>query len=472
MPTYGAPTFVITLSLFPAALLGDGGGEYDKLVSKGMGLMEGGSARQARQLFRQAVSMDPGNVNGYHKWGLSECAWGRADLCEKVFTRGLKRCPARMRSRYRQQLCFELGRAFDRNGSLDKALTYFGQALQADTASELAVAAAFQKGKLLEDEAISRGGGWINNTYAQEALATYLMTVTLPSFNTSADRAVCYGSLGQMYKGLDELELAEQYLQAAVALEASPTTKLAVNMKAWLIEVLQWQGKHAAADGLIEQGIASGVWERPDQITASQAVPGVTSAPWPDASRHKGVVDAFRLLEEGHPAIWREARDLMSRPGPAGLSYGTMEALVAPDGSSHGRWHAKRLDCGGAPGEAPRTCAVVRSVNASGVRLTSAQFLRLEPGSAIRPHCGPTNTRWVAHLGLDVPGNVTITVGRETRPWVQGKVIVFDDSFRHSVVHGGDRDRIVFAIQMENPEISRRAAERTADTRRTGRSDL
>ena len=43
-----------------------------------------------------------------------------------------------------------------------------------------------------------------------------------------------------------------------------------------------------------------------------------------------------------------------------------------------------------------------------------SQFLRLQPGVKLRPHCGEGNFRWVMHLGLDVPKGVAITVGGET----------------------------------------------------------
>lgn len=39
--------------------------------------------------------------------------------------------------------------------------------------------------------------------------------------------------------------------------------------------------------------------------------------------------------------------------------------------------------------------------------------------------------------------------------WEEGKVITFDDSYLHSVVHNGDKDRVVLAMQVSNPEYLR-----------------
>jgi aspartyl/asparaginyl beta-hydroxylase (cupin superfamily) len=50
-----------------------------------------------------------------------------------------------------------------------------------------------------------------------------------------------------------------------------------------------------------------------------------------------------------------------------------------------------------------------------------------------QPHCGPTNHRLRLHLPLLVPPGAALRVGDETRPWVEGKVLMLDDSFTHEV---------------------------------------
>lgn len=77
------------------------------------------------------------------------------------------------------------------------------------------------------------------------------------------------------------------------------------------------------------------------------------------------------------------------------------------------------------------------------------------PGTKIRPHCGPTNCRLRAHLGLVVPPGPRIRVGNETRTWKQGKFIVFDDSFEHEVWHDGSKPRLVLMIDLWHPEITK-----------------
>jgi hypothetical protein len=57
-----------------------------------------------------------------------------------------------------------------------------------------------------------------------------------------------------------------------------------------------------------------------------------------------------------------------------------------------------------------------RFVATGGVEIITAQFLRLQPGVRLRPHCGGGNFRWVMHLGLDIPEAVEITVSAHNTP--------------------------------------------------------
>lgn len=64
----------------------------------------------------------------------------------------------------------------------------------------------------------------------------------------------------------------------------------------------------------------------------------------------------------------------------------------------------------------PVTCRIVSDFPpASGCRRGQVKFSLMEPGTHVWPHCGPTNCRLRAHLGLVVPDNVTIRVAEEVR---------------------------------------------------------
>eukprot|EP00927_Polykrikos_kofoidii_P059950 TRINITY_DN5503_c0_g1_i1.p1 TRINITY_DN5503_c0_g1~~TRINITY_DN5503_c0_g1_i1.p1 ORF type:complete len:508 (-),score=56.95 TRINITY_DN5503_c0_g1_i1:128-1651(-) len=82
---------------------------------------------------------------------------------------------------------------------------------------------------------------------------------------------------------------------------------------------------------------------------------------------------------------------------------------------------------------------------------SGAGFLRMSPGGRLKPHFGNA-PRLTVHLALIVPeGEITMTVGHETVRWVEGKSLVFDDTFVHQVTHNGIDPRYVMLTWMCHP---------------------
>ncbi|XP_065226615.1 aspartyl/asparaginyl beta-hydroxylase isoform X2 [Planococcus citri] len=103
----------------------------------------------------------------------------------------------------------------------------------------------------------------------------------------------------------------------------------------------------------------------------------------------------------------------------------------------------------------PVTCGLIRGfVPAAGCRRGQVKFSIMEPGTHVWPHCGPTNCRLRAHLGLIVPKNVTIRVAEETRSWREGEVLLFDDSFEHEIWHNGTSSRLILIVDVWHPNLS------------------
>lgn len=78
----------------------------------------------------------------------------------------------------------------------------------------------------------------------------------------------------------------------------------------------------------------------------------------------------------------------------------------------------------------------------------------MQPGVHVWPHCGPTNCRIRAHLGLVVPPGPKIRVADEEGKWTEGKFIIFDDSFEHEVWHEGESFRLVLIVDFWHPELT------------------
>jgi aspartyl/asparaginyl beta-hydroxylase (cupin superfamily) len=84
-----------------------------------------------------------------------------------------------------------------------------------------------------------------------------------------------------------------------------------------------------------------------------------------------------------------------------------------------------------------------------------ALFSRLRPQTRIPPHTGMVNTRLICHLPLIVPENCgAIRVGNEARPWVQGEMLIFDDSMLHEAWNDSGSERVVLLFDVWRPELS------------------
>ncbi|XP_055688759.1 aspartyl/asparaginyl beta-hydroxylase isoform X2 [Lutzomyia longipalpis] len=105
--------------------------------------------------------------------------------------------------------------------------------------------------------------------------------------------------------------------------------------------------------------------------------------------------------------------------------------------------------------KAPITCNIMESFPAARF-CTRGQikFSVMHPGTHIWPHCGPTNCRIRAHLGLHVPPGTFIRVAEETKSWREGKMLIFDDSFEHEVWHNGTDVRLVLIVDIWHPDLT------------------
>lgn len=75
----------------------------------------------------------------------------------------------------------------------------------------------------------------------------------------------------------------------------------------------------------------------------------------------------------------------------------------------------------------------------------------------IRAHCGSTNLRLTAHLGLSIPSpsvdDCGIRVANTWHSWANGKVLVFDDSYEHEVKNMTSSYRAVLLLRFWHPHI-------------------
>jgi aspartyl/asparaginyl beta-hydroxylase (cupin superfamily) len=84
-----------------------------------------------------------------------------------------------------------------------------------------------------------------------------------------------------------------------------------------------------------------------------------------------------------------------------------------------------------------------------------ALYSILRPQTHIPLHNGMVNTRLICHLPLSVPENRgAIRVGNEERPWVEGELLIFDDSMMHEAWNNGDSECTVLWFDIWRPEFT------------------
>lgn len=105
----------------------------------------------------------------------------------------------------------------------------------------------------------------------------------------------------------------------------------------------------------------------------------------------------------------------------------------------------------------PETSAALKDI----VGLKAAMFSVLQAGKVLPPHRGPYKGVLRYHLGIIIPKPETqcaIEVGGETAHWVEGRSLVFDDSYEHSAWNHSAEDRIVLFVDFVRPLPSELAA--------------
>ena len=87
-----------------------------------------------------------------------------------------------------------------------------------------------------------------------------------------------------------------------------------------------------------------------------------------------------------------------------------------------------------------------------------AQFSTMSSGVHVRAHTGPTNAKRTVHYGLVVPtgggDGARIRVANETRPFEQGGLLAFDDSFEHEVWQDGASARTTLVLHVRHPQAA------------------
>lgn len=192
-------------------------------------------------------------------------------------------------------------------------------------------------------------------------------------------------------------------------------------------------------------------------------MPGLTARPWHDPTDFPWTAEIEaefqliraeydRITETGiaqpylagfdvelheHPNL--QPHDALSSPAAEGVAWSVYFLI------RHGQWISPNAE------QCPHTC---RAIARTPLSLGESLFSLLAPKSRISLHNGGWNIVLTCHLALHIPDDCAIRVGRETREWEPGKVLVFDDTFAHAAWNDSDRYRSCLIWDIWHPDLS------------------
>jgi len=187
-------------------------------------------------------------------------------------------------------------------------------------------------------------------------------------------------------------------------------------------------------------------------------VPGLSIKPFWDTRDF----DWTRWLESSYSAI-REEFDAVIATLPRSQNEGSniWAGALTDDATSYGEgWKTLVLMDRGRWDNVnanlfPRTC---QAIYKSGVPATEIFFASMEGPSSIKKHSDFTNFVLTSHLALDIPhsgeNKCRLTVGNETRQWLNGKTSVFDTSLLHDAINESDQMRYILMMRVWHPDLS------------------
>lgn len=187
-------------------------------------------------------------------------------------------------------------------------------------------------------------------------------------------------------------------------------------------------------------------------------VPGLTTKPFWDPQEF----DWAKTLESEYPEIRTEFDTVTGNTQKLKREGNNIWAgALTEDASSYGRgWKTLVLMDRGRwdPENANLFPKTAQAIYASGVPATEIFFACMEGPSSIKKHSDFTNFVLTSHLALDIPysgeNKCRLTVGNETREWIDGKSYVFDTSLLHDAENDSDKMRYILMMRLWHPDLT------------------
>ena len=71
----------------------------------------------------------------------------------------------------------------------------------------------------------------------------------------------------------------------------------------------------------------------------------------------------------------------------------------------------------------------------TGTSFSYTFFSVMQPGTQIEPHYGASNLKLRCHFPLFIPEEAFLRIADDSRPWKEGQMMIFDDSYEHEAAN-------------------------------------
>jgi len=150
--------------------------------------------------------------------------------------------------------------------------------------------------------------------------------------------------------------------------------------------------------------------------------------------------DMDKLTEEGNN-IWAGA--LSDDASSYGEGWRTLVLL------DRGTWDPVNVNL------FPKAATAVKEC---GVPAVEVFFASMKPHTDIKLHSDFTNFVLTSHLALEIPENGSnkcrLSVGDDTREWLNGEVMLFDTSIMHDAINESDGTRYILMLRLWHPSLT------------------
>lgn len=186
---------------------------------------------------------------------------------------------------------------------------------------------------------------------------------------------------------------------------------------------------------------------------------------WELSDAANGAEELNKALEKYRKKLRKESDDFFSHvDGPEGAHGVPLNEELSVNGTKPwlelllwDRGQEQQHECSAVP----KMCKLLRKFKSRLHPSGQVKLSCMTGGTTATRHCGPCDTKLRFHHAILLPEfrKAEISVADTTKHWVEGRSLLFDDSFEHTVDFDADpgAKRVVLIVDLVHPDVPKKA---------------